>query len=165
MNQYRLGVDFRFLLRTNISYDEIWSYYKTDPGAIDQNQQFSPGSGFPNVDLGVSWNGPPCNPAFQPGGVVSANCNAFYSYSTHRQTRLNAPTEQVSFQSNFLPALQLSGKFVYTGSDLNVYNYEKAGFHRVGFSVCPGKLLGLRAHQWTPCDNLYRSWGNLASYP
>ena len=126
MNQYRLGVDFRFLLRTNISYDEIWSYYKTDPGAIDQNQQFSPGSGFPNVDLGVSWNGPPCNPAFQPGGVVSANCNAFYSYSTHRQTRLNAPTEQVSFQSNFLPALQLSGKFVYTGSDLNVYNYEQA---------------------------------------
>jgi hypothetical protein len=125
MNQYRLGVDFRFLPRTNISYDEIWSYYKTDPGATDENQQFSPGAGLPPVDLGVSWNGPPCNPAFQPGGLVSPNCNSFYSYSTHRQTRLNAPTEQVSFQSNFVPTLQLSGKFNYTGSDMNVYNYDQ----------------------------------------
>ena len=126
MNQYVLGVDFRFLPRTNISYDEIWSYYKTDPGATDSNQQFSPGSGFPLVDLGVSWNGPPCSPAFQPSGLVSSNCNAFYSYATHRRTRLHAPTEQVSFQSNFIPTLQISGKFTYTGSDLNVYNYGQA---------------------------------------
>ena len=126
LNQYRLGVDFRLLPRTNISYDQIWSYYKADPGATDENQQFSPGVGFPLVDLGVSWNGPPCNPAFQPGGVVSANCSALYSYFSHRRTRLHAPTEQVSFQSNFLPTLQLSGKFMYTGSDLNVYNYGQA---------------------------------------
>ena len=126
MNQYRLGVDFRFLPRTNISYDEIWSYYKADPGTTDENQQFFPSGGFPAVDLGVSWNGPPCNPAFQPGGVVNSSCNAFYSYSSHRRTRLNAPTEQVSFQSNFIPSLQLSGKFMYTGSDLNVYNYGQS---------------------------------------
>ena len=126
LNQYRLGVDFRLLPRTNISYDQIWSYYKADPGTTDENQQFSPGVGFPLVDLGVSWNGPPCNPAFQPGGVVSANCSALYSYFSHRRTRLHAPTEQVSFQSNFLPTLQLSGKFMYTGSDLNVYNYGQA---------------------------------------
>ena len=126
LNQYRLGVDFRFLPRTNISYDEIWSNYKTDPGAIDENQQFSPGSGFPPVDLGVSWNGPPCNPAFQANGFVSSNCNSFYSYSTHRKTRLRAPTEQVAVQSNFWPALQISGKFMYTGSNLNVDNYQQA---------------------------------------
>lgn len=126
LNQYRLGVDFRFLPRTNISYDQIWSYYKTDPGAIDQNQQFSPDHGFPPVDLGVSWNGPPCNPAFQATGLVSPNCNAFYNYSTHRRTRLKAPTEQVSFESNFFPAIQFSGKFTYTGTDMNVYNYGQA---------------------------------------
>ena len=79
LNQYRLGVDFRFLPRTNISYDQIWSYYKADPGTTNENQQFSPGVGFPLVDLGVSWNGPPCNPAFQPGGVVTPTCNAIYS--------------------------------------------------------------------------------------
>jgi len=126
MNQYRVGVDFRFLPRTNISYDQTWSYYKTDPGAIDQNQQFSPGNGFSPVDLGVSWNGPPCNPAFQPSGLVSSNCNSFYNYSTHRRTRWNAPTEQVSVQSNFLPSLQVSGRFMYTGSDLNVNDYQQA---------------------------------------
>jgi hypothetical protein len=125
LTQYRLGVDFRFLPKTNISYDQIWSYYKTDPGVTDQNQQFSVGAGFPPVDLGVSWNGPPCNPAFQPGGTASANCNAYYSYYSHWQNRVNAPTEQISFQSEAIANLQLSGKFSYTGGDMNVYNYTQ----------------------------------------
>jgi len=121
MNQYRIGVDFRFLPKTNISYDEIWSYYKTDPGQIDPNQQFSVGSGFPLVDLGVSWSPPsqPCNPTFLPGGIVNPKCSAYYNFSNYQRTRLNAPTEQISIQSNFLPSLQLSGKFSYTGGDLN----------------------------------------------
>jgi hypothetical protein len=125
ISQYRLGVDFRFLPRTNISYDQIWSYYKTDPGSIDQNQQFNVGTGFPPLDLGVSWNGPPCNPAFQPGGTVTATCNGFYNYNSHWRSRLNAPTEQISLQSNFIPSLQLSGKYSYTGSDLNVSDYQQ----------------------------------------
>ncbi len=125
LQQYRLGVDFRFLPKTNISYDEIWSYYKTDPGQIDQNQQFSLGTGFPLVDLGVSWNGPPCNPAFQSMGVVNPKCNAFSTYYMHRQTRNSAPTEQIRFESGFFPSLQLSGKFNYTGSDMNDYNYTQ----------------------------------------
>ncbi len=134
MTQYRLGVDFRFLPRTNISYDQIWSYYKTDPGTIDQNQQFNVATGFPPVDLGVSWNGPPCNPAFQPGGTVTATCNGFYNYDSHWRSRMNAPTEQISLQSNFIPSLQLSGKFSYTGSDFNVYDYQQAFAGRVSRS-------------------------------
>ena len=125
ISQYRLGVDFRLLPRTNISYDQIWSYYKTDPGTTDQNQQFSVGTGFPPVDLGVSWNGPPCNPAFQPGGLASSNCNAYSAFSSHWQGRTSAPTEQISFQSNAISALQLSGKYSYTGADMNVYNYNQ----------------------------------------
>jgi hypothetical protein len=130
ITQYRLGVDFRFLPRTNISYDQIWSYYKTDPGSTDQNQQFSVGSGFPLVDLGVTWNGPPCSPAFQPGGIVSSNCNAFYNYFSHWRGRTDAPTEQVSVQSNAVPAVQFSGKFSYTGGDMHVFDYTQtfAGF-------------------------------------
>jgi hypothetical protein len=126
MTQYRLGVDFRFLPHTNISYDQIWSYYKTDPGTTDPNQQFSVGTGVPPVDLGVSWNGPPCNPAFQPGGLVTATCNAFYGYQSHWRSRTNAPTEQISLQSNPTLSLQISGKFSYTGSDLNVYDYQQS---------------------------------------
>jgi len=130
LTQYRLGVDFRFLKRTNISYDEIWSYYKTDPGLTDENQQFSVGAGFPPVDLGVTWNGPPCNPAFKAGGIASATCNAYYNYFAHWRGRTNAPTEQISFRSNAVPALQLTGKYSYTGADMHVYDYSQsfAGF-------------------------------------
>jgi hypothetical protein len=126
MNQYRLGVDFRFLPRTNISYDQTWSYYKTDPGITDENQQFSVGGGFPPVDLGVTWSPQPCSPTFNPGSIVNPTCSAYYNYFSHRQSRLHAPTEQVSLQSTFFPTLQLSGKYSYTGSDFNVYNYQQA---------------------------------------
>ena len=126
LSQYRLGVDFRFLPRTNISYDQTWSYYKTDPGTVDKNQQFSVGSGLPLVDLGASWNGPPCNPAFQPGGIVVSTCNAFYNYQSHWRSRNNAPTEQISLQSTPVSSVQLSGKFTYTGSDFHVYDYQQA---------------------------------------
>jgi hypothetical protein len=125
ISQYRFGVDFRFLRRTNISYDQIWNYYKTDPGTTDQNQQFSVGTGLPPVDLGVSWNGPPCSPAFQPGGTASSNCNAYSSYFSHWRERMHAPTEQISLQSNAISALQLSGKFSYTGSDMHVDDYTQ----------------------------------------
>lgn len=121
MNQYRLGVDFRFLPKTNISYDQIWSYYRTDPGQFDPNQQFSVGSGFPPVDLGVSWAPPsqPCNPTFLAGSIVNPKCSAYYNYSNFQRTRLDAPTEQISLQSNFIPNVQFTGKFSYTGGNLN----------------------------------------------
>ena len=35
LQQYRLGVDFRFLPRTTLSYDEIWSNYRNDPSSSD----------------------------------------------------------------------------------------------------------------------------------
>jgi hypothetical protein len=158
LTQYRLGVDFRFLPNTNISYDEIWSYYKTDPGVTDQNQQFSVGTGFPPVDLGVSWNGPPCSPAFQPNGLVVSNCNAYYSYHSHSQSRLNSPTEQISFQSKPMPALQLSGKFSYTGGDMNVYNYNQ------GFVGLESKSLLSNFEQSGPTQGRHvTSYGDLGA--
>jgi hypothetical protein len=36
---------------------------------------------------------------------------------------MSEPTEQISIQSNVIPALQLSGKFSYTGGNMNLYNY------------------------------------------
>jgi len=126
LSQYRFGVDFRFLPHTNISYDQIWSYYKTDPGTIDQNQQFTVGAGFPLVDLGVNWNGPPCNPTFQPGGIVSSNCNAFYNYFAHWRGRTDAPTEQISIQSHPTSSLQFTGKLNYTGGDMHVSDYTQS---------------------------------------
>ncbi len=128
MRQYRLGVDFRFLARTTISYDQIWSYTKNDLGSTDANQQFSPGTGFPLVDLGVSWNpaaNQPCKNAFAPGGIVNPACSAYYNYLSHGRTRLDSPTEKVGLQSTYFKNFDLAGAFSYTGGDLTVNNYQQ----------------------------------------
>ena len=57
---------------------------------------------------------------------MNPKCSAYYDYFSHRQTRMNFPTEQISFQSNIIPALQMSGKFSYTGGDMNVNNYQQS---------------------------------------
>ena len=182
MTQYRLGVDFRFLPHTNISYDQIWSYYKTDPGGTDLNQQFAVAGGTSPVDLGVSFNGPPCNPAFQPGGLVTATCNAFYDYQSHWRSRIDAPTEQISLQSNPISSLQIAGKFSYTGSDFtnqfnqgfdgrvsrsNLSNYAESGPMQ-GRHVAAYGDLGATwqiTHDFSLVDSFhYGNWNEPAQY-
>jgi hypothetical protein len=128
LQQYRLGVDFRFLLRTTLSYDEIWSNYRNDLSSTDENQQFSPGVGFPPVDLGVTFNpaaNNPCAATFGPGSIVNPTCNAAYSYFSRGRIRLNTPTEKFSMQSTYFKNIDIAGTFSYTAGDLNVNNYEQ----------------------------------------
>jgi opacity protein-like surface antigen len=124
---YRLGVDFRFLPRTTISYDQVWSYYKNDLGSTDTNLQFSPGVGFPSVDLGVPWNtsSQPCSNTFAPGAIVNPACNAFSAYLLHWRTRLDSPTEKVTVQSTYFKNLEFAGTFSYTAGDLSVDDYQQ----------------------------------------
>jgi hypothetical protein len=124
---YRLGVDFRFLPRTTISYDQVWSYFKNDLGSIDTNLQFSPGAGFPLLDLGVPWNtsSQPCSNTFSPGAIVNPACNAFSSYLLHWRTRLNNPTEKATVQSSYFKNVDFAGTFSYTGGDLTVTDYQQ----------------------------------------
>jgi hypothetical protein len=130
VNTYRLGVDFRLLPRTSISYDEIWNYYKGDTGATDQNQLFALSNGQ-LADLGVSFNAganQPCGKTFlgPPAGDVNPVCSAYLSYVRNARTRTNAPTEQISLQSNYWKSLDLSGRFSYTGGDANMFGYNQA---------------------------------------
>ena len=129
VNTYRLGVDFRLLPRTNISYDEIWNYYKGDTGARDQNQLFALSTGQP-VDLGVSFNAganQPCGKTFSgpPAGAVSPTCSAYVNYLRQARTRTSTPTEQISMQSNYWKSLDFSGRFGYTGGDANMFGYNQ----------------------------------------
>ena len=125
--QYHLGVDFRFFARTTISYDQIWTYYKNDPVLTDQNQQFSVGSGFTPVDLGLSWtsSSQPCSNTFGPGSIVNPACNAYYSYLNSYNTRTNSPTEKVTLHSTYFKNIDIAGMFSYTGGDFNVYHYQQ----------------------------------------
>jgi hypothetical protein len=124
-NSYRLGVDFRILPKTNISYDQIWNYYKGDTGANDQNQLFALSNGA-LVDIGVSLNAgasQPCSDTFQSGGFVNPVCNAYFNYLRHGRTRTGAPTEQLSLQSSYLPGWDLSARVSYTRGSTNVFNW------------------------------------------
>jgi len=128
LQQYRLGVDFRFLPRTTLSYDEIWRNYRNDLSSTDENQQFSPGVGFPPVDLGVTFNlsaNNPCADTFGPGSIVSPTCKAAYSYFSHGGIRMASPTEKVSLQSTYFKNIDIAGTFSYTAGDMNVKNYQQ----------------------------------------
>jgi len=127
VNAYRFGVDFKLLRKTNISYDQIFNYYKGDTGQTDQNQNFALANGTP-VDIGVSLNstaGQPCAATFLATGAVNPVCNGFLSYSRNGRVRTSMPTEQLSFQSTYFKNLDLSGRAAYTGGDMNVFGYQE----------------------------------------
>ncbi len=130
VNNYRLGVDFKFLPRTNISYDQFWSYYKGDTGVVDNNQLFALANGTP-VDIGISLNAganQPCGGTFlaSPAGAVNSACNAYLTYARNGRTRTSAPTEQISMQSNYFKNLDLSARFSYSGGDTAVAGWSEA---------------------------------------
>jgi hypothetical protein len=124
-NTYRFGVDFRVLPKTNISYDQIFNYYKDDTGATDQNQLFLLSNGVP-VDIGVSLNAganQPCAGTFLVTGFVNPTCSAYIDYLRHGRTRTDAPTEQLSMQSNYIPRADLSARVSYTSGSAVVSNW------------------------------------------
>jgi hypothetical protein len=134
VNTYWLGVDFKILPRTNISYDQIWSYFKGDTGTTDpiQNPLFRLSNGSA-VDLGVSFNAgasQPCGGTFLATGFVSPACSGYFSYLNHGRTRTNTPTEQLSLQTNYWKDLDLSARVSYSGGDTSVFGYNETLFGR-----------------------------------
>ncbi len=133
VNAYRLGIDIKVLPRTNVSYDQIWNYYKGDTGISDFAQPF-PVNGTQNVDLGVSFNagaGQPCGGTFLPSGFVNPTCSAYFNgYLDHGRTRTNTPTEQLTIQSNYWQNLDLTGRISYSSGDTSVSGYDQTIFGR-----------------------------------
>lgn len=128
VNGYRLGVDLKLLPRTNISYDQVWTYYKGDTGTSDKNLRFPLSNGVP-VDIGVALNAganQPCANTFLATGFVNPSCNAYLAYSTHGRTRANGPTEQISVQSSYFRNWDFSARASYTGGDMIVDNWNEA---------------------------------------
>jgi hypothetical protein len=135
VNSYQFGVDFKWLPRTNISYDQFLHYYKGDTSWVDNNQTFQLANGTP-VDLGLPFNtgaGQPCAKPFldppAPRGTVNPSCNGYLLYQRAARVRIPFPTEQLSFQSNYFKNFDFSGRFVYSSSDgdVPVFN-ENFGF-------------------------------------
>ena len=137
-NAYRIGVDFRILPRTTISYDQFLTYFKQD-NVITDNPVVSPqnfgfvlanptGVGTPNgtpVDLGNIWSTQtpaetfPCASPIVTGTANTATptCNGFLSYSSTGRPRNFMPTERLRFQSNYFKKFETSGSIGYSSSD------------------------------------------------
>jgi hypothetical protein len=136
-NAYRVGVDFKVLPRTTISYDQFLSYFRQDnvvsdnPAVNPQNFGFvlanPSGLGTPNgtpVDLGNIWSTQtpsealPCATPIVTGTTNTATptCNGFLSYSQVGRPRNFMPTERLRFQSNYFNNFEMSGSVGYSTS-------------------------------------------------
>jgi hypothetical protein len=138
-NSYRVGVDFRVLPKTTVSFDQFLSYYKQDNVVTDnpQNSGYTLANGTP-VDLGIIWstNGPaeflPCSSVppnagpFNPAGstIVNPVCNGYLSYSQASQPRNFMPTERLRFQSNYFKNFETSGSLGYSTANNSVPNFN-----------------------------------------
>jgi len=144
MNSYRAGVDFRFLPKTTISYDQFleWDKVDTNYALANTPYQVSTGGAFPGTlatDMGLNWYYAPagttsqtCNsgttgnivipfPSGYPG-FANPNCKQYASYARFNPQRNFMPTERLSFQSTFIPRFEMSGAASYSQSKNTVSN-------------------------------------------
>src|SRR4029077_4205510 len=90
-SSYRMGVDYRGIPKTTLSFDEILTYSKVDKVETDQNLTFQTSTGLP-IDLGLVFIGTsPCaapisNPATTPP-TINPTCNSFLSYNQVQNPR------------------------------------------------------------------------------
>ncbi|MFB3815442.1 MAG: outer membrane protein [Terriglobales bacterium] len=129
-NLYRLGIDFRFLPKTTISYDQFYTHSSIGFHAVDNNQ-FWTVSGIP-VDFGAAWNlaaNHPCRTAI----VFTAACNLAVFFRRSDQFRTTIATEQLSFQSQPSKRIDLSGRGAYSHAHMDgTYNHVWNGVTGTG---------------------------------
>jgi hypothetical protein len=128
-SSYRIGVDYRGIPKTTLSFDEILTYSKVDKVATDTNLTFQTSTGLP-VDLGLVFIGTsPCaapisNPATTPK-TITPTCNAFLSYSQVQNPRSSFPTERFRFQSAYFKNFTTGGSIGYSSGNDTVSNFNE----------------------------------------
>ena len=129
MNSYRMGVDWRILPRTVLSYDQFLDYYKgdTDTQLASFAPALLPGGG--SVELGLSIdtaNKVPC--AVKPpatslidstGTLTNVTCSAYFSYLRNQRIRTSTPTERLALRSNYFQRVDLVASFAYSAAEMN----------------------------------------------
>jgi len=126
-NAYHMGVDFQVLPKTTISYDQFLEWDKNDTSDTLANTPFLvQTSQFPGtvpVNMGLDWYYPPtattapCAAPFLATGFASPTCKDYLSYSRTAPARNFMPTERLSFQSTYIPKLEMSASASYSTSN------------------------------------------------
>ena len=110
MNSYRMGVDWRIMPRTVLSYDQFFDYYKGDTDT--QLASFAPTllPGGAPVELGLSIDSankepcavrPPATSLISAGTLTNVTCSGYFNYSRNQRIRTSTPTERLGLRSNF----------------------------------------------------------------
>jgi hypothetical protein len=169
-SSYRLGVDYRGIPKTTLSFDEILTYSKVDKAISENNLTFQTSTGVP-VDLGLVFIGTsPCavpilNPATTPKTVTPV-CNAFTSYSQVQNPRMSLPTERFRFQSTYIKNFAMTGSVGYSSGTNSIADINEAftGFTtrtiaRGGTSGGPAQAKRLSVNaDWTGDYRLTDKW-------
>jgi hypothetical protein len=133
-DSYRLGISWRPVERTRISFDQFYTHNKSDTSSYLNSFPYSLSNGTP-ANLGIAFgNGSPCATPFI-GSAVNPTCNLYTGYSNVSPYSTDIPTEQLGFQSNYFRRLHVTGRGSYTGSRTHLQNSVEtfAGFDsRVG---------------------------------
>ena len=129
LDAYQIGVDFKGLTRTNISYDQFLQYYKGDTSWADPLAFTFPLAGDGLVDPGVVYNpaaGQPCATPILANGTFNPACNGYQAYTRFGPTRVSYPTEQLTVQSNYFRNVDLSARVSYSSAESRVDNFGEA---------------------------------------
>ncbi len=124
LDGYRIGIDFKVLPKTIISYDQYLDYFKNDTDWMLQPfATFTTATGVP-VEFGLPWNVParqPCAAPFIPAGSTTANagCSGYQGYNRFHRYRTKQPTEQLTIQSNYLNHVDFVASGRYSTNDYN----------------------------------------------
>jgi hypothetical protein len=128
-NAYRMGVDYRGISKTTLSFDEMLTYSKVDNIETDNNLTYQLSNGTP-VDLGLVFTGTsPCaNPitnAVATPPTVTPNCNGYLSYGQVQNPRSTFPTERFSFQSTYIKNFSTTGSASYSSGNNTVTGFNE----------------------------------------
>lgn len=156
-NTYRAGVDFRFLPRTTISYDQFLTYFKQDnyallspaatPGLF--NYQVTNAGTTSPVYMGLIWSTQtpaetlPCantaiNSATTPP-TVGTTCAGYSYYSLEDgRPRDFTPSERLRFESDYFHNFEMSGSFGYSSFDNKINDINEDLIAWTARSSTPG---------------------------
>lgn len=120
-DNYQFGVDFKFLPKTTLSYDQNIMHTKYGTHWRDQFFSWVLPTGTP-ADLGMVWNtvnGQPCSVPFPAGPpVADPACSLYLAYIRSNPTTTTAPTEQLSLRSSIIPKVDLHARASYSNLDM-----------------------------------------------
>jgi hypothetical protein len=121
-NLYRIGMDFKGVPRTTLSYDQFLSYDKNDTDYTLGSFASGTLSNGATVEWGLPWNPPagaPCATPILTSGLANPSCNGYYVYNRDQRVRSSTPTEQLRLASNYFRRVNITAGATYSSSSLD----------------------------------------------